>query len=221
MDWFPLALSLKVAVIATAAATVAGTLVAALLSTTRFRGRELLDVLATAPLVLPPTVLGYYLLVVLGRESVVGQWFESLTGRPIVFTQLGAVVAATIGALPLVIKTARAALDGVDPRFVHAARTLGASPLTAFLSVHLPLAANGVVAGAMLGFARSLGDFGMTLMVAGNIPGATQTAALAIYDALQAQRDAQARWLALVLTVVALAVLYAANRLTPRLPRHE
>jgi molybdate transport system permease protein len=109
----------------------------------------------------------------------------------------------------------------VDPRFVQAARTLGASPLTAFLSVHLPLAANGVVAGAMLGFARSLGDFGMTLMVAGNIPGATQTAALAIYDALQAQRDAQARGLALVLTAAALVVLYAANRLAPRLPRHE
>jgi molybdate transport system permease protein len=220
MDWFPLLLSFQVAAVATAAATVIGLAVAVALAGDRTRGRNLADVLFTAPLVLPPTVLGYYLLVALGRESAVGQAAESLLGQPIVFTRLGAIVAATVGATPFVVKSARAALEAVDPRLIHAARTLGAGPGRAFFSVHLPLAAPGVVAGAMLGFARSLGDFGMTLMVAGNIPGQTQTAAIAIYDAIQAQRDDQARALALVLGAVAIAILYAANALTPRVHGH-
>jgi molybdate transport system permease protein len=166
--------------------------------------------------VLPPTVLGYYLLVALGRDSAIGGAVEALVGQPIVFTRLGAVVAATVGAVPFVVKSARAALEGVDPRLVHAARTLGAGPGRAFLTVHLPLAAPGVIAGAMLAFARSLGDFGMTLMVAGNIPGETQTAAIAIYDAIQAQRDDQAQALALTLGALAVAILYVANAMTPR-----
>lgn len=216
MDWFPLLLSLQVALAATSVATVAGVAIATVLASGRSRGRDLADVLITAPLVLPPTVLGYYLLVALGRDSALGGAVEAISGQPIVFTRLGAIVAATVGALPLVVKTSRAALETVDPRLVQAARTLGAGPLRAWWSVHLPLAAPGVVAGAMLGFARSLGDFGMTLMVAGNIPGETQTAAVAIYDAIQAQRDDQARTLALVLGLVAILILYAANALTPR-----
>ena len=215
MDWYPLVLSLKIASLATAIASVAGIALAVLLSMRRFRGRDLIDVLVTAPLVLPPTVLGYYLLVLLGRGSAAGRAFESLTGSSIVFTQTGATIAATVGALPFVMKSARASLASVDPRLVHAARTLGAGPLRALLTVHLPLAAPGLVAGAMLGFARALGDFGVTLMVAGNIPGHTQTAALAIYDAIQAQRDEQAAALALVLASLAVAIMYAANRLTP------
>lgn len=216
MDWFPLLLSLKVALIATAVATLVGVALAVALASPMVPGRGALDVLFTAPLVLPPTVLGYYLLVALGRDSAVGRLVEAIAGQPIVFTQLGAIVAATVGAIPFVVKSSRAALESVDPTLLRAARTLGAGPLRAFLSVHLPLAAPGVAAGAMLGFARSLGDFGMTLMVAGNIPGSTQTAALAIYDAIQAQRDEQARTLAIVLTVIALCVLYLANSLTPR-----
>lgn len=216
MDWFPLLLSLQVAALATLVATLTGVAVAAALAGGRSRLRDLVDVLATAPLVLPPTVLGYYLLVALGRDSAIGGAVESLLGQPIVFTRLGAVVAATVGAVPFVVKSARAALESVDPRLVQAARTLGAGPGRAFLTVHLPLAAPGVVAGAMLAFARSLGDFGMTLMVAGNIPGETQTAAIAIYDAIQAQRDDQAQALALTLGALAVAILYAANAMTPR-----
>lgn len=216
MDWFPLWLSLQVATVATIAALVVGVPVAALLSGRHFPGHHVADVLITAPLVLPPTVLGYYLLVALGRQSPLGQWVEAVTGSPIVFTRAGAVVAATVGAVPFVVRSARAAFESVDPRLLEAARTLGAGPLRALMSVHVPLAAPGLVAGAMLGFARALGDFGVTLMVAGNIPGHTQTAALAIYDALQAQRDVQARALALVLTACAVVILYTANRLTPR-----
>lgn len=222
MDWAPLLLSLQVAALATVVAFGIGIAVAAWLAGGgRSRARDLADVLFTAPLVLPPTVLGYYLLVALGRDSAFGRGVEALIGQPIVFTRLGAIVAATVGALPFVVKSSRAALESVDPRLVQAARTLGAGPLRAFLRVHLPLAVPGVAAGVMLGFARSLGDFGLTLMVAGSIPGVTQTAALAIYDAIQAQRDEQARALALVLGGIAVAILFAANVLTPRVHDHE
>jgi molybdate transport system permease protein len=154
--------------------------------------------------------------VVLGRRSILGQAFEALTGSPIVFSRTGAVVAAVIGALPLTTKSARAALEGVDARLVLAARTLGAGPLRALVTVHLPLAMRGIVAGTMLGFARSLGDFGVTLMVAGDIPGETQTAALAIYDAIQAGRERDALLMSGVLTVLASVMLYVVAKLTGR-----
>ena len=167
-------------------------------------------------MIFPPTVLGYYLLVALGRRSVIGRAFEGLTGHSIVFTRTGAVVAATVGAFPLIVKFGRAALEAVDPAVVRAARTLGASPTRTFFAVRLPLAARGVVAAVMLGFAKSLGDFGVTLMIAGDIPGETRTASLAIYDAIQAQRDAEATGLVLVLTAVAVSILWVVNRLTAR-----
>lgn len=197
----------------TAIAIVVGVGVALLLATKRFPGRDLLDVLLTAPMVLPPTVLGYYVLVALGRRSAIGEAFESLTGHSIVFTKTGAIVAAGIGAFPLVVKSARAALEGVDRTLLLAARTLGAGPVRAFFSVHLPLAARGMIAGAMLAFARALGDFGVTLMVAGDIPGETQTASLAIYDALQARRDHDAIAMVVLLTAVAIGLLYGVNKL--------
>jgi molybdate transport system permease protein len=209
----PLALSLQVATLATIVAAVLGVAIATLLANTRFPGREIVDVLFTAPMVLPPTVLGYYLLVALGRRSVVGHAFEAVFGSPIVFTRTGAVVAATVGALPLVVRTGRAALEAVDPTLVRAARTLGASLPRALLTVQLPLAARGIVAALMLAFARSLGDFGMTLMVAGDIPGETQTASLAIYDAIQEHRQSAALGAALALTAVAIGILYAVNKL--------
>lgn len=215
VDLTPLVLSFQIAFAATAAATVLGVAFGLLLSR-RFLGRDVLDVLVTAPIVLPPTVLGYYVLVLLGRNSLLGSAFESLTGTSIVFTKTGATIAALIGALPLTTKSARAALEGVDPRLVLAARTLGAGPARAFVTVHLPLASRGIVAGVMLGFARSLGDFGVTLMVAGDIPGETQTAALAIYDAIQAQRDRDAFVMACILTVVAAVMLYVVAKLTGR-----
>lgn len=214
MAWDPLLLSLQVAVLATLVALAFGLAIATFLARVRFPGREWLDALVTAPMVLPPTVLGYYVLVGLGRRSAIGQAFESLTGSSIVFTKSGAVIAAAIGALPLVVKSSRAALEGVDTRVVWAARTLGAGPLRAFFTVELPLAIRGIVAGTTLGFARALGDFGVTLMVAGDIPGETQTASLAIYDAIQARREDEALGMIAVLTVLAIVPLYLVNRLT-------
>ena len=216
MEWSPLLLSFEVAAAATALAAVLGVALAALLAGGRFPGRDLLDVLLTAPMVLPPTVLGYYVLVAVGRRSAIGAAFESVTGSSIVFTRTGAVLAALIGALPLVVKSARAALEGVAPTLVRAARTLGAGPARAFLTVQLPLATGGIVAGLMLAFARSLGDFGVTLMIAGDIPGETQTASLAIYDAIQANREGEAMGMIAVLSAVAVVTLYAVNKMTGR-----
>ncbi len=213
MEWQPLWLSLEVSIAATAIALVVGIAGGALLSRPSLPGRDLWDALLTAPMVLPPTVLGYFLLVSLGRNSAVGQAFEAATGRPIVFSFLGAVIAATIGALPLIVKAARAAFEQIDPTLVQAARTLGATPARAFWKIQLPLAARGIAAGGVLGFARALGDFGATLMVAGNIPHQTRTASLAIYDAVEAGRDADAAGMIAVLTAVAIAVGYGAQRL--------
>jgi molybdate transport system permease protein len=216
VSWQPLALSFQVALLATLIAGVAGVSLGGLLALRRFRGRDLLDVLATSPLIVPPTVLGYYVLVALGRRSPIGQLYEALTGSAIVFTRTGAVVAAVIGALPFVTKAARAAIESVDPALARAARTLGASPWRAFVTVVLPLARPGIVSGLMLGFARALGDFGVTLMVAGDIPGETQTASLAIYDAIQANREADAAGLIAVMSAIAFVFLYAANKLARR-----
>jgi molybdate transport system permease protein len=212
-DWGPLALSFEVATLATVLALVLGVGLAAVVSSTRSRWSDLLDALVTAPMVLPPTVLGYYVLVALGRQSPLGKLYEALTGSSIVFTAMGAIVAAFLGALPLVMKSARAALEDVDPLLVAAARSLGAGPLRTFFRVVLPLSRGGIVAGGTLGFARALGDFGVTLMVAGNIPGVTRTASLAIYDAVQAGREQQALGMVLVLTALGILALYAVNRL--------
>jgi molybdate transport system permease protein len=214
IDLEPLALSFEVALIATGVATALGVAIAGVLALPRVVGREVIDSAITAPMVLPPTVLGYYLLVALGRESAIGHGFETLFGTPIVFSRGGAVVAATVGALPLITRAARAALEGVDPRLVGAARTLGASSLRAFFSISLPLARRGILAGTMLGFARALGDFGVTLMIAGNIPGRTRTASLAIYDAVLSGRDSDATYLSLIMTALAMVVLVTAAHLT-------
>jgi molybdate transport system permease protein len=214
VSWAPLLLSLQVAAIATVTATVFGVALATLLATRRFPGRDLIDVLVTTPMVLPPTVLGYYVLVAVGRRSVLGQTFEHLTGSSIVFTRTGAVVAASIGSLPLIAKGARTALQAVDPTLVRAAYTLGAGRLRTYFAVRIPLAMPGILAGVMLGFARALGDFGVTLMVAGDIPGETQTASLAIYDAIQGNREAEAVGMIAVLSAVAIATLYLVNKLT-------
>ena len=214
IDWFPLELSLRVALIATAIVTVAGVGAAWLLERRRFPGSEMLDAFVTLPLVLPPSVLGYYLLVLLGQRSPVGRGIESLTGIRLVFTWQGAVVAACIGAIPLVIKTARSSIAAVDHNLEDAARTLGKTEWQVFWRVTLPIASRGIAAAGMLAFARALGDFGATLMVAGNIPGRTQTAAIAIYDATQNGRDRYAVALVLILSAVAFILLYATNRLT-------
>ena len=214
IDWFPLLLSFRVALLSTLFVVLIGVGLGWLLARNRFAGREMLDALVTLPLVLPPTVLGYYLLVLLSRNSSTGRFVEWATGAPLVFTWRGAVVAASIGALPLMVKTARAAIASVEVEFENVARTLGKSEWQVFLRVTLPLASRGILAGAMLAFARSLGDFGATLMVAGNIPGRTQTAAIAIYDATQSGRDDVALTLVVILSLVAFVLLYVTNRLT-------
>jgi molybdate transport system permease protein len=213
-----LLLSFQVSLVATLLAGLLGVALAGLLSQRRFRGARLLDALLNAPLVLPPTVLGYYLLILLGRSSSLGRSYEAITGSSIVFTRTGATCAAALAALPFVARSARAALESVEPRYAEAAATLGAPPLRAFRRVLLPLASRGIWAGLTLGFARSLGDFGVTLMVAGNIPGRTQTASLAIYDAIQAGRDAEAGGLAAVLTTLAVLALYAVSKLSAPRP---
>src|SRR5215831_7834228 len=216
IDWFPLILSLRVALIATAVVVVLGVALGWLLARKRFFGREFLDAAVTLPLVLPPTVLGYYLLVLLGRRSVVGRTIEAITGQSLVFTWRGAVIAAGIGALPLVVKTSRTAIASVDTNLEDAARTLGQSEWRVFQRVTMPLASRGIIAAGMLAFARALGDFGATLMVAGNIPGKTQTAAIAIFDASQAGRDNYALVLVVILSAVALLLVYSTNKLTSR-----
>ena len=213
IDWFPLWLSLRVASLATLIALLGGLWVAWLLTRKGFRGRELVDAAVTLPLVLPPTVLGYYLLVLLGRMSPFGRLYESVFGEPLVFTWKAAVVAALFHAAPLLIKSARAALESVPPDYEKAARSLGAGEWRIFWQVSLPLAWNQVLAATALVFARSLGDFGITIMLAGNIPGRTQTLSVAIYDAVEGGRGDVARVLVLVISAIALTLLYLANRL--------
>jgi len=215
IDWFPLWLSLRVAFVSTAVAFVAGLWLAYILANREFRGKEVLDAAVTLPLVLPPTVLGYYLLVLLAGNSPLGKLWENIFGSPLVFTWKAAVVAALLHALPLLVKSARAALESVDRSLERAARNLGASEWRLFWRVTLPLARRSILAAVALAFARSLGDFGVTLMVAGNIPGRTQTVAVAIYDAVESGNGAVARTLVLVVSAVALVILTLANRLSP------
>lgn len=212
LDWQPMALTLRVALISTALATVAGVCIAYALSSWRFPGRALLEALSAFPLVLPPTVLGYWLLAIFGRGTTLGRWYESLFGQPLVFTWQGAVLAAVIPSVPFVIRTSRAAFDQVDSAMLDAARIDGASQREQFLRILLPLGRPGIFAGAALAFARSVGEFGATLMVAGNIPGRTQTASIAIYDALQAGQTDRAGAMALALTLAAAAILWLAGR---------
>jgi molybdate transport system permease protein len=216
IDWFPLWLSLRVAGLSTLFSLALGLWLAYVLANREFRGKELLDAAVTLPLVLPPTVLGYYLLVWLGRESALGRVYEWAFGGPLVFTWQAAVVAAMLHAIPLLVKSARAALESVDRSFEKAARNLGASEFRVFWRVTLPLARRSIFAASVLAFARSLGDFGATLMIAGNIPGKTQTAAIAIYDAVEAGNDRLARTLVLVISALAIAIVYIANRMEAR-----
>ncbi|MCU6617912.1 molybdate ABC transporter permease subunit [Achromobacter mucicolens] len=212
--WVPLLLSLKVAGWATLLATVAGTAAAYCLSRWRWPGRDLLDAILTLPLVLPPTVLGYYLLVLLGRRGIIGETLAGW-GIELVFTWQGAVVAASVVAFPLVFKSARAAFESVDGQLENAARVLGVGEAGVFFRVTLPLAARGIAAGVLLAFARALGEFGATLMIAGNLPGRTQTLSVAIYEAVQAGDDATANMLVLVTSVTCIVVLLAAGKLVP------
>ena len=216
IDWFPLWLSLRVATLATLISLVVGLSAAYALVNARFRGRHALEALLTLPIVLPPTVLGYYLLVVLGRNSPLGEVYESLFGQPLVFTWQAAVVAACFHSIPLLVRTARAAFASVDHDLENAARSLGASEWRVFWKVSLPLAKRSVLAAGVFAFARALGDFGVTMMIAGNIPGSTQTMAVAIYDAVQSGQTQLANVLVVIMSALALAILYVTSRSSER-----
>ena len=215
LAWSALLLSLKVAGWATALNLVIGIGVGYLLARVRFLGRDLLDTLLTLPMVMPPTVLGYYLLVLVWRRSWFGAWLQNNFGFSLIFTWQGAVIASSIVAFPLVFKPARAAFEAVDGQLEQAARVLGISELAIFFRVTLPLAWRGILAGVLLAFARALGEFGATLMVAGSIPGKTQTLSIAVYEAVQAGQDDMANTLVLMTSAVCVFVLLLAGRLAP------
>ncbi|NLT68356.1 MAG: molybdate ABC transporter permease subunit [Acidobacteria bacterium] len=214
MVWQTLKLSLLVVSIATIVISVAGILLGYLLAKREFRGKNLLDAVLTLPMVLPPTVTGYYLIILLGKRGVLGRVLYDLTGWTVTFTWIGAVIAATVIAFPLMVKSARAAIESVNADYEIASYVMGRSEIETFFRITLPLASRGILAGVVLSFARAFGEFGATLMIAGNIPGKTQTMPLAIYEAVVSGEDEQAKWLALILTGIAVVVVYLTNRLS-------
>jgi molybdate transport system permease protein len=214
MIWQALRLSLLVVSLATIAIGLAGTAFGFLLAKKQFRGKDLLDAIFTLPVVLPPTVTGYYLILLLGRRGLLGGPLYSLTGWTVTFTWVAAGVASTVVALPLMIKSARAAIESVDPDYEIASYVMGKSEVETFFRITLPLAGRGILAGVILSFARAFGEFGATLMLAGNIPGKTQTMPLAIYEAVISGEDEKAKWLALILTGISVLVVYLTNRLS-------
>ena len=213
--WVALALTLKVALWATALNLLLGVGVGYAMARWRFTGREVLDAIFTLPMVMPPTVLGYYLLVLIGSHGPIGAWLLQHFGIRLIFTWQGAVIAAMVVSFPLVFKGARAAFETVDAQLEDAARTLGIHEIAVFFRVSLPLAWRGILAGLLLSFARALGEFGATLMVAGSIPGRTQTLSIAVYEAVQAGQDDVANFLVGLTSITCIAVLLAAGRLVP------
>ncbi len=214
MDMSPLFLTIKVSFVATVFTVGLGLMLAWVMAKRDFFGKGLLDVVIMQPLVIPPTVLGYYLLSAFGAGSPVGRFLEGTLGISIVFTWKGAVLAAFISSLPLFVKPARAALEGVGAELEDAARLLGKTEAQIIRTITLPLAWRGIVAGAVMAFARATGEFGATLMVAGNIPGLTQTLPIAIYDAVQSGDSYTANLLVAIITIFSFIVLYMAGRFT-------
>ena len=214
MDVFPVYLTLKVSVVATFFSVAIGLALAWLMARKDFWGKGVLDAIIMQPLVIPPTVLGYYLLVLLGRSGTVGRFLEDVLGVTLVFTWKGAVVAAFVASLPLFVRPARAAIEGVDKNMENAARLLGKTEWEVLKTITVALAWGGIIAGAVMAFARATGEFGATLMVAGNIPGMTQTLSIAIYDAVQMGNTKMANMLVGIITIFSFLVLYFVNRFT-------
>ena len=208
-----LLLSLKVAGLATLLNIILGTAVGYALACWRFSGRNFLDTVLTLPMVMPPTVMGYYLLVLLGKQGVIGAWLQNTFGINLIFTWQGAVIAALVVTFPLVFKPARAAFEEVNPQLEQAARVLGLKEFAVFFRVSLPLAWRGILSGILLSFARALGEFGATLMIAGSIPGKTQTLSISVYEAVQAGDDITANWLVLLISTVCVVILLAVGHL--------
>ncbi|MGO9015342.1 MAG: molybdate ABC transporter permease subunit [Dissulfurispiraceae bacterium] len=215
--FFSMRLSLQVATVATAFVFVTGITVAYFLARKNFRGKELLDILFTLPLVLPPTVTGYYLIVLFGRNGIVGKIIYHWTGWTIMFTWYAAVLASFVVALPLMIKTARAAIESVDANLINASYTLGRTEFQTAVRIILPLAKKGIIAGVVLSFARAMGEFGATLMLAGNLPGKTDTMPLAIYSLAGSGEWSRAHAMVLLLTMLSGGFLYLANKYSRRI----
>lgn len=213
MIWPSMRVSLLVVAMTTLAVSVLGTGLGYVLAKRSFRGKELVDALITLPMVLPPTVTGYYLIVLLGRRGPIGGFVFDMTGWALVFTWQAAVVAAIVVSLPLMVKSARAAIEAVDPRYETASYSLGKSRLETLVRITLPLARRGLLAGVVLSFARALGEFGATLMLAGNIQGKTQTMPLAIFQAVMSGEDSVAQTLAVIMTAISVAAVYTTNKL--------
>ena len=214
MVWESFKLSILVVTVATLIIATLGLALGLLFAKGRFPGRELLASFFTLPLVLPPTVTGFFLIVLFGRHGLIGEPIYHVTGWTVAFTWQAAVIAAVVLALPLMVLSARAAIESVNPQYEIASYTLGKSQLATFFRITLPLARRGILAGIVLSFTRALGEFGATFMLAGNIPGKTQTMPLAIYEAVISGDNKQAQVLALILTGVSVVAVYLTARLT-------
>lgn len=213
--WLALFLSLKIAIVAVFVNLVLAIPLGYVIARYHFYGKELLDIMLTLPMVMPPTVLGYYLLVLFGQHGWIGQILKQYFRVSLIFTWQGAVLAAVVVTFPLIFKPTRSAFESINPCYEQAAQVLAISNIAIFFRITLPLAWRGILAGLLLAFSRALGEFGATLMIAGNIPGKTQTLSLAIYDAVQAGQDYTANSSVFILSVVCILVLLAAKWLKP------
>ncbi|WP_434778049.1 molybdate ABC transporter permease subunit [Neisseria sp. Ec49-e6-T10] len=212
--WYPLYLSIKVAFWATLINSILGVGLGLFLARSKWLGTNLIDTICTLPMVLPPTVLGYYLLVLLGSQGSLGNWLQDTFDINLIFTVQGAIIAASIVTFPLIFKPARAAFESIDRQLEQVGRVLTISEISIFFRVTLPLAWRGIFSGILLGFIRALGEFGATLMVAGSIPGKTQTLSIAIYEAVQAGQDDLANKLVLVISISCILILLFINWLS-------
>jgi molybdate transport system permease protein len=217
IDWQAFRLTIELAVVVSAILFVVGLPLAYWITFSRRRWKFLVEALVALPIVLPPTVLGFYVLVALGSRSPLGRWWQSLTGHTLAFTFTGLVIGSILYSLPFAVQPFAASFSSVDRKLLAASATLGASPLRTFCRVVAPLSVPGLVAGIALAFAHTMGEFGVVLMVGGNIPGVTRTVSIGIYDQVQASNYASANAMALLLLVFCFAVLtlvYGLNRTT-------
>ncbi len=214
--WFPLYITLKISLVSSLIVAILGTVISYLLARREFMGKWLIDSLVTLPMILPPTVTGYMLVVLLGKRGIIGQTLFNLTGISILFTWQVAVIAAFVVSLPLMVKTTTSAIEAVDRELEYVAYTLGKSELETALFITLPLAKKGILAGIILSFARAVGEFGATLMVAGNIPGRTNTMAISIYSAFQGGNSELANTLVIILVLISLLSMAITTKLVNR-----
>src|ERR1700758_1418577 len=215
MSWGAFWLSVRLATIVSAILFVIGIPIAYWLTSSRWRWKFLVEAMVALPIVLPPTVLGFYVLVALGSQSPLGRWWQSLTGHTLAFTFTGLVIGSVLYSLPFAVQPFTTAFSSVDRKLLAASATLGASPLRTFFHVVVPLSVPGLVTGVVLAFAHTMGEFGVVLMIGGNIPGVTRTVSIDIYDQVQAGQYSSANWTAIVLLLIsfaALSIVYGVNR---------